>query len=70
MRYALPFLLLLGACQMQSPAPVYTAEEAQAYAVCDGYVHSDMKAFGMSDPMAACMQAYKHGWRDSNPRRQ
>lgn len=70
MKYALPILLLgLGACQIQSPPPVYTAEEQAAYRMCEGYVHSDMKAAGYSDPLAACMQAYKHGWRDSNPRR-
>lgn len=56
MKYALPFLLLLGACQMQSPPPVYTAEEAEAHSFCQAYAHSDFKLVGYEDPMAACME--------------
>ncbi|MBS4045416.1 MAG: hypothetical protein KG075_06400 [Alphaproteobacteria bacterium] len=60
---SLAAMLGLAACNMQSPKPVYTAEEAEARRVCETHVHSDMRYGGAGeDPVAACMQAYRAGW--------
>lgn len=59
-------VLILAGCNMQSPKPVYTAEEAEARAACERWNISDARYGGAGDdPIAFCMQAYQHGWRPS-----
>ena len=53
----------LAACNMQSPQPVMTAQEAADHLYCKEFIPwGDVVASGYSDPMTACMQWRKAGW--------
>lgn len=56
-------LLGLAACNMQSPPPVMTAQEAEDALYCKEFIPwGDVVSSGYSDPMTACMQWRRQGW--------